>query len=1239
MSTIRYRGDENLVVATPTTEVTAGGYVSGEQNSLMNPGAADVSSLNIAPPSYTDTAKAALRETLAARALRGSDYLNIPSEPGFDVARSLGDRLSLYNADELEFLGDARSSTELAQREAQVGTTRKNYQDMAGNPLTAIASSLFDADLVIGLGVGKLASAGRLTRLATAVTANTAVLGLAAEGGTVSPIEVIGSSLGAALGALPTVARASRVAAVAEDAELAAIRTAEEVVPEAVPTRIPDPDYIPPTPDTITNRVPFMDSALLKNRKTLNVNVRDVVGAVLNNADDLPLGTRQLGLALHESLGMDDAVPAVLRSSATREVRDKVVLSADGKLSAVLSSKEGIASSLSETVAQMNTYDKSIMLHEAAHAKTLRNISAWQRGTLIDGPVKESIGRINDLREYTKTQVFGKAQPYNVTYGLKDNHEFVSQLFNSEEFRNVLQSIPLPAEKRSVLGELTRRVVQAFTGKAQTDTVFDSLVSEFENLLKYPADNRVAKARMPQDMPTVQSAPLSGAKDLTDLAKRAGAAINQNFSLYERLRSFGTKSAQLADQLVVDATGSASNSATHYARTAYLASNVSMAQVDAAIAQGISQRGWNLLSRMRNPSGWINAHRELSEEVYAKLAENHRVFRAGGEVTPHSDPVVDRVVQAFGRSGWAEDSLQRIKTSGMLGADQIEASPWYLPRRHSANRVDQYLRDNPDVTRADVEAMYANQFQRMFAEQGIQPQTAKALGRQMLRNMEERAAGVSGYRQHIAGMSIDDIEFAMRNAGIDEDQIDSFLGTIQRAGDEPNTAKNLKRRADFDMTADFQTKSGKLINPQLFVDKDVLGLMEGYSRNMSGRIGLAQAGFPDIRELATAVDRAAAEAVDPRIARDTLDNTVNQIMGFPTGENVPDILRSFSVASGAVNLANSGVFQLADSAMVIKQFGITKVLRAMSRTEWGRSGLEIAQSKEYGARLGDILNARHVLSGRYRSVMTHLDDNTDVGSMGFAHQMVQHFGQSTRFVNGMEYVRRAQSKLTAGLIADTMDDAFRGNAAAAEMLQRFGLTDDLLSSARTALKEGGEDMRMWPSSIRLELETVGHNMADALVQENRLGEIPAWMQFSTLGKFILPYMNFVAGAWNKVLRRTFAQEGAKGVAMLAAYQLPLQTLASTVALAQGGKEINSQSLTENVLTQLPLMSWMGYAVNMLTQGPTANIAALSMVDKAYSATAGILSGDASMEQIVRATPFLSIIPGVRIMASAIDEQE
>jgi hypothetical protein len=1274
MSMIRKRPDENLAVHGATVPVQAGGYVAGAENTLLEPGTANVSALKVAPTTSQESAIGALRETIAAKALRGIDYMDIPSEADFDPATALGDKVSQYSPEELQFLGDSRSSTELAQRMGQVVTTRGNLADMGAHPAVALAASLLDVDAVIGLGVGKAVGVARSARLLAGLTANAAVLGAASEGGEITPLDVIGTSLGVALGAVPM---ARRALTAEERATETAARTVEDVptvtpdvgpsieVPvrprtfekvsaeelaktdstvQVTPTKVePDPDYVPPTPDMTTTVRPYMEVGITKGRATLQTSTANYIGAILANANDMPEGSRLLGAALHDSLKLDGDVPLIVRKD---NVRSKVQLMSDGSVNTIIGMASGAKNTLSETVAAQTAYDKTIALHEAAHAKTITATNLFKKGALPDGVVKSAVQRIEDIRTAVKANIDNIDRAgisefdwkNNVMYGVNDLDEFIAQVFNSPDFRNVLQQTKIPGQTKSVWSELVRSVVQAFTGKGPDDSALTALVDAFEELLNAPGVDAAGWAKASKSMPNVQSDILAGAPDVRDLFQRAGKAVNKSFALYDNIKSIGAKAATLADQLVVDATSSNANSAAHYARTAHLAANTAAAQVDSSIRQALRSDGWGTLSRLRNPTGFRQAQRDLSDRVYAALADNHQRYREGSTIVPHGDPKVEAIVKSFADSKWAEDQLQRIKASGMLGADAIEESPYYLPRRHNANKVNDFLRSNPNVTRKDIVGMYASQFTQMFSAQGIRPDTARALGRQMLRNMEDRASGVSGYRQHIAGMTGDDIEFAMRNAGIEEDQIQRFLQTANHAGEEANTVRNLRGRADFDMTAEYTTASGEIIYPQMFVDKDVLGLMEGYSRTMSGRIGLAKAGFPDVKSLAAAVDEAAAEGVDARAARTTLDNTVNQLLGYPTGEDVPDILRSFAVVSGAVQLANSGIYQLADTALMIKEFGITKVLKGLGSTQWGRDALKLAQDPTYGSRLRDVLEARNVLSGRYRTVMTHLDDNTDIGNLGIAHQLVQQMGQGTRFVNGMEYVRRGQSKLMAGLVGDSVDAAVMGDDAAFATMKRFGMTDDLRARARAAM-DADPDLRTWPDDLRLDMETVGHNMADALVQENRLGELPAWMQFSTLGKFILPYMNFVAGTWNKILRRTYTQDGVQGVAMMLAYQLPLTTLSSTVALAQAGKDITPSTLTANVLTQLPLMSWMGYAVNMMTQGPTNSIAALGMVDKAYSATASILSGDPDPAQIIRAVPFISIIPGIRVMANAMGEED
>ncbi|AZF94048.1 internal virion protein with endolysin domain [Pectobacterium phage Clickz] len=1240
-----------------------GGYVTPDNTVLegQNPSAL-VQAMQKPVASVTDSFKATLSESIGAKALRGVEYASIPTEAGFEPSKALGDSVSQYTADELEFLSDARSSAELAQRRSQVQDTRNNYDAMGQNMLTTVAASMLDVDMVIGGGVGILSKVSRATRLAVGLSANAALLGAASYGGTITPLDVVGTSVGIAMSAIPGIRKVAKVEDVEQGAVRGGVSAAEDAggtvvpprdspvppvrdTPEVAPTRtVPDEDYPDLRVDTYSNRPHVQVTTSASGQ--ISTDMTNTVRTLLNISDDLPPGIQALGRALLGSLELDDAVPVVFKTGGAGS-RSRVTLATTGDITGTFANRSGriTAGTLEDHIKSMPVYDKTILLHEAAHAKTARSIQAVEWGLITEGPQFDAVQRIKQIQQYVRENLDGtpgapitSSAKHNVKYGLDSTHEFVAQLFNSADFRAALRGVRMPGSEGNVFSELVRKVVGLITGKAPEGTAFDNTLHAFEDLLNNPSvDKSVVFNRQASPVPDLQSTVLQ-APSIVQMNNKVMGALNRNFSLYERLKSFGSKAATLADQLVVDATGTEANSAAHHARAAHLASNVSIVQVDDAFRQALSA-DWPLVQRLRHPVLYREAQRDLSQKVYQQLAENHDRFLKGQSIQPSNDPRVNSMVDAFVNSNWAKDELARVKGAGINGADAVRESPYYLPRQHSGNKLNDFMRNNRQVTKDDIVGMYTEQFSRMFQQNGITPETARKLGAKMFDNMQDQAAHVQGYRQSIAGMSYDDIENTLEALGASDPTITAFLGAIKGSGEQANKVRNLRGRAEFDMTAQYTTKSGDMISPSMFVNNDVMGLMEGYSRRMSGRVGLAKAGFPDLRDAVKAIDEAAAEAQDPAAALHAFDNTMNQILGYPTGEDVPDILRSASIIGGALNLANSGIYQLADMSLMLQQFGITKTLKAFGSTAFGRNAMDVAKSAEFGSRLQDVIEARHVLSGKYRSVLTHLEDNRDIGSLGVAHRYVQQMGQGTRFVNGMEFIRRGQAKLVSGLIADTVDDAIAGNASAVTAMERFGLNQQLLDELRKATA-ANPDMRKWPDSVRMDIEAVTHNMADSIVLENRLGEIPAWMQFSSVGKVILPYMTFVAGAWNKILRRTAKLDGATGVAIALAYQMPLVTLSSATSIAISGKPVTPESVAQRALVQVPMMSWAGFAVDFWANGASNNLAALALVDRMHAAMSSIASGETNPESLIKAVPFLSILPGMRLMgASLADDDE
>lgn len=70
------------------------------------------------------------------------------------------------------------------------------------------------------------------------------------------------------------------------------------------------------------------------------------------------------------------------------------------------------------------------------------------------------------------------------------------------------------------------------------------------------------------------------------------------------------------------------------------------------------------------------------------------------------------------------------------------------------------------------------------------------------------------------------------------------------------------------------------------------------------------------------------------------------------------------------------------------------------------------------------------------------------------------------------------------------------------------------------------------------------------------------------------------------------------------------------------------------------LRWAGFAVDFWANGASNNIAALALVDRMHAAMSGIANGDVKPDSVIKAVPFLSILPGMRLMgASLADDDE
>ncbi|MES8785772.1 hypothetical protein U6R20_12270, partial [Cutibacterium acnes] len=182
-----------------------------------------------------------------------------------------------------------------------------------------------------------------------------------------------------------------------------------------------------------------------------------------------------------------------------------------------------------------------------------------------------------------------------------------------------------------------------------------------------------------------------------------------------------------------------------------------------------------------------------------------------------------------------------------------------------------------------------------------------------------------------------------------------------------------------------------------------------------------------------------------------------------------------------------------------------------------------------------------------------------------------------------------------------------------------------------------------------------NSMDDAVVRA-RLGEIPAFAEFSTLGKFLFTFRRFVAATHNKTLVNTINRDGVLGMATLMAYQYPLAFLATAANNVISGKGFDDKSPIAATAGQaLNYLGAIGFAsefTGVLTgQQRSFGAPGLLFLDRVYGVAGNVagvgrsaLQGDAegmlnnarqATGNTLMALPLLSIVPGVRALTEAV----
>lgn len=155
----------------------------------------------------------------------------------------------------------------------------------------------------------------------------------------------------------------------------------------------------------------------------------------------------------------------------------------------------------------------------------------------------------------------------------------------------------------------------------------------------------------------------------------------------------------------------------------------------------------------------------------------------------------------------------------------------------------------------------------------------------------------------------------------------------------------------------------------------------------------------------------------------------------------------------------------------------------------------------------------------------------------------------------------------------------------------------------------------WADGVWADVRGPLNKMMDDAVLKNRTGELPAFAQFSTLGKFIFTFRSFVLGSHNKVLAGTMGRHGFAGLGLLMAYQFPL-AMATTYAVgaARGKPESDMNKLAMRAIGQ---QSAMGLFTELfaVVSGDKQQFGAsgLMAIDRLYKTTSQAAQGSSGTQ--------------------------
>lgn len=908
-------------------------------------------------------------------------------------------------------------------------------------------------------------------------------------------------------------------------------------------------------------------------------------------------------------------------------------------------------------------------LHEAIHGLTSQKIyyGLDNPGTAHGKIVQQLTALRQEAAAHFKANAATTPEGKHLAkYFTDDTHEFVAGLFAGPkgEFAKTLASIPVQGSKGNMLSNMVN-VVRKLLGIAPgQESLLTKAMGLTDDLMRQKLDLHITRRdaelvdgavpvdrfnlapAAPSGTPAQQAATIGARLDRE--ATRLGRGLE--WSLHRTMSKFSDEAKRITDILVDDPINMTGDSAVSQ-KTAIRSDLAAKQYVyEDLLKDEMAKQGAGLRNRVMQPRQAAQVQRDIERKVYDELVRRDSAVRAGQDIHDvNVDPAIAKMADAHGDA--TKQGLKEMQASGVEGSENIKENAGYATRKWSVTQLDDIENKlmaggaTQKAARASIRDLVVNGMKRANPEWA--DDTARDVATAIL--ARTRAKGYfedTGFLGHIGTANAEQVRSILSESGISAERVQRAVDVIIGKVDEGGKAPVLKRRIDIDMGASLEMGDGTTRSVTDLVDTNVTRNLENYLDNAAGQSALARKGLTStsaIDSLRKEFLHSIADLGDREKAAGLFDNTIASIKGNPVGEAVSEGMRKLAAVTQLIGLSASGLWQVTEYASAAAKYGLMKTTKEILRTMPVFKQLigEASHDSGTATSLHNILTRNSSQDLRVRPYIQKMEDNFEMAVGDSAGLALQQAKQIVPYVNAMHYVHHHQANVVGNLVADTFHRAVAGDVKAAEALAQYGLEGHTLGSIKADILKNGSDTALWSDATWAQVRGPLSKMMDEAVLRNRTGEIPAFAQFSSVGKFIFTFRSFVLGAHNKVLAGSLGREGFAGTGLLMMYQFPLTMLATMAQTAMTGKPETDPAkvaaLAVGQMGAMGLLSEVWGAVSGTKQ--QFGSSGLMAIDRLYKTATAVGAGKygTATANAINSIPLLSILPGIKAMASTLKD--